>query len=585
MKNTNLNRMKGKLLRFFGIIAPLTLGGVGVGSLSSCSDFLDILPMNDVVLENYWKEKADVTSAVEGCYEAMASNDARIRMSGWGELRSDNLTEGSGLNDNNIREILKENLMQTNSLCDWSSVYSIINRCNIVCHYAPEVQKIDPNYTYEEMKATIAEMSAIRAYCYFTLIRTFRDVPYSTTATIDDGQTFVLPATPFNDVLDSLIVSLEAVKDDALRRSSQEEVWGGSISEPKENVCYVTRWFIYSLLADLYLWKGDWDNVIKNCDVVISYKKQIYDELLKKYGTINDIGLFHGVPLILEAAKGSATVGNAYNQIFGEGSSFESIFEIYFSGQQLASNRVCAHENGWAYTYYGNRSNEVGYLRAPKFLMDEFENKKNPVFTSTSDCRAYENFNKSGQMFGIAKYVRERASFKLSDAPSITLGTSDYRSQRNANWIIYRMTDIMLMKAEALIMRGSADWPAAFDLINDVYKRANNLSPDVAGGLTYATYSTSQDKMEELLFLERHREFVFEGKRWFDLVRMARRDGNTKRLINNALRKYETDLNVIKVKLADPNYIYYPYTKKELKANPLLKQNPAYLKGEESTLN
>jgi hypothetical protein len=306
--------------------------------------------------------------------------------------------------------------------------------------------------------------------------------------------------------------------------------------------------------------------------------------LLKKYGTINDIGLFNGVPLILEAAKGSATVGNAYNQIFGEGSSFESIFEIYFSGQQLASNRVCAHENGWAYTYYGNRSNEVGYLRAPKFLMDEFENKKNPVFTSTSDCRAYENFNKSGQTFSIAKYVRERASFKLSDAPSITLGTNDYRSQRNANWIIYRMTDVMLMKAEALIMRGSADWPAAFELINDVYKRANGISPETSGGLVLTDWNTSKEKMEEILFLERHREFMFEGKRWFDLVRMARRDGNTRRLINNAIRKYETDVNVITVKLSDPNYIYYPYTKKELKANPLLKQNPAYLKGEEGIL-
>ena len=36
---------------------------LSVGSLlfTGCSDFLDIKPMNTTVLENYWKEKADVT--------------------------------------------------------------------------------------------------------------------------------------------------------------------------------------------------------------------------------------------------------------------------------------------------------------------------------------------------------------------------------------------------------------------------------------------------------------------------------------------------------------------------------------------
>ena len=34
--------------------------------LSGCSDFLDILPTNEVVLENFWTEKADVTSVLNG---------------------------------------------------------------------------------------------------------------------------------------------------------------------------------------------------------------------------------------------------------------------------------------------------------------------------------------------------------------------------------------------------------------------------------------------------------------------------------------------------------------------------------------
>ena len=160
------------------------------------------------------------------------------------------------------------------------------------------------------------------------------------------------------------------------------------------------------------------------------------------------------------------------------------------------------------------------------------------------------------------------------------------RSTANANWVFYRMSDVMLMKAEALIQRNEADWPEAFKLINNVYKRANNIDPETTtGSLTYETYSTSKEKMEELLFAERHREFLFEGKRWFDLVRMSRRDGKTDRLVSSAIRKQKYDINVIKIKLTDPNYIYFPYAKSELKVNPLLKQNPAFDKGEEGNLN
>ena len=50
--------------------------GVGLAfSLNSCSDFLDIYPMNEIVLENYWQEEADVENAVVGCYSTMLGAD------------------------------------------------------------------------------------------------------------------------------------------------------------------------------------------------------------------------------------------------------------------------------------------------------------------------------------------------------------------------------------------------------------------------------------------------------------------------------------------------------------------------------
>ena len=548
---------------------------VGTVMTAGCSDFLDIKPMNSTVLENYWKEKADVTGAVNGCYEALASEDVIKRFGIWGELRAENMMPGTNV-PNYLNELLKENLLQTNEICNWSNIYNVINRCNIVIHYAPEVEIIDPNYTNSELKATIAEMKMLRALCYFYLIRAFRDVPYVTEPSIDDNQNFVVPATKFEDVLDSLITDLEVVKDDAQRRYSLEKVRNKRIYVPAENNSRVTRWAIYALLADLYLWKGDWDNTIRCCDVVLNYKKQQYDELLQM-DQITDMELYDGVPMILEAVKGQQTVGNAYTAIFGEGNSFESLFELYYNGST-------GQENKWVNGYYGNSSNSIGTLRASDCLMDGFLTDQNQIWLSQKDCRAYESLESEGTSYAIAKYTRQSASFSLQRLGIVTVAGS-LRSSANANWIFYRLSDVMLMKAEALIERGEADWPEAFKLINNVYKRANNILPDATtDALVYENYSTSKEKMEDLLFAERHREFLFEGKRWFDLVRMARRDGKTERLVSCAIRKYRQDVNVIKIKLTDPNYIYFPYAKSELKANPLLKQNPAFDKGEDGSL-
>ena len=542
---------------------------VGSVFLTGCSDFLEIKPMDKTVLEDYWKEKADVTATVNGAYEALASSDVINRLGVWGELRSDNVIAGTST-PNNINELLNENVLQTNQICEWSSVYRVINRCNIVCHYAPDVEQIDPNYTYNEMKATIAEMKALRALCYFYLIRTFRDVPYTTEPSIDDDQNYVIPASKFEDILDNLISDLEEIKEDAQLRFDLEKVRNKAIDVPIKNNSRITRNAIYALLADLYLWKGDWDNVIKYCDKVIDYKKQQFDELSKK-DQINDVALFDGIPMIMEAAKGSKDCGKAYTSIFGQGNSFESIFEIYYGNTGLS--------NGWVSSYYGRGGTPIGYLKPAEFLMRGFTKNENQVWLSNEDCRAHEDIRAEGSSYAITKYVYQSTDFNMQSPSSVTLN-DNRRSSGTANWIIYRLSDILLMKAEALIQRGEADYQEAFNLINIVYKRANNVSPEAAG-LSYDTY---KDKMEDLLFEERHREFIFEGKRWYDLVRISRRKGNTDYLTSCVVRKYTHDINVIKIKLADPNYIYFPYAKSELKVNPLLEQNPAFNKGEEGLL-
>lgn len=558
-----------------GILSVIALGGASAGLLSSCSDFLDITPLNKVVLENFWTQKSEVNAVLMGCYESLESEESIIRMGVWGEMRSENILQGASIG-NEYNEILNENILPTNSLTKWNVMYQTINRCNTVCHYAPMVQKKDPNYTVNELNANIAEASFIRDLCYFYLIRTFRDVPLSFEPTIDDTKEFQIPATPMNAALDSLIKDLESVKDYAVKRYVDDSKMSNAqaASQAYENSSRVTRVAIYALLADLNLWRGNYDETIKYCDLIIDFKKNQYKEKIAQIGDLTDMQEFAGIPLILEAPAGSVTCGNAYNEIFGTGNSFESIFELYFRNNQQVKNK-------YVNEFFGK--DRLGSISGLSRYCKDAATGNSDLFTK-NDCRVYATSEKSNSRYAITKYVNSNVSMDIknvTDEKSLKLTTSRGNAEY-ANWIIYRLTDVMLMKAEACILKGEAEYETAFTLINAVNKRAHNYTTSAAKDtLVFDDYRTSQEKMEQLLLDERNRELMFEGKRWYDLVRIAVRDGNNQRLVSEATKKYQDKVNALKIKLADPNIIFFPYNKDELKVNPFLKQNSAYGNTEE----
>ena len=558
-----------------GVLSVIALGGASAGLLSSCSDFLDITPLNKVVLENFWTQKSEVNAVLMGCYESLESEESIIRMGVWGEMRSENILQGASIG-NEYNEILNENILPTNSLTKWNVMYQTINRCNTVCHYAPMVQKKDPNYTVNELNANIAEASFIRDLCYFYLIRTFRDVPMSFEPTIDDTKEFQIPATPMNAALDTLIKDLESVKDYAVKRYVDDSKMSNAqaASQAYENSSRVTRVAIYALLADLNLWRGNYDETIKYCDLIIDFKKNQYKEKIAQIGDLTDMQEFAGIPLILEAPAGSVTCGNAYNEIFGTGNSFESIFELYFRNNQQVKNK-------YVNEFFGK--DRLGSISGLSRYCKDAATGNSDLFTK-NDCRVYATSEKSNSRYAITKYVNSSVSMDIknvTDEKSLKLSTSRGNAEY-ANWIIYRLTDVMLMKAEACILKGEAEYETAFTLINAVNKRAHNYTTSAAKDtLVFDDYRTSQEKMEQLLLDERNRELMFEGKRWYDLVRIAVRDGNNQRLVSEATKKYQDKVNALKIKLADPNIIFFPYNKEELKVNPFLKQNSAYGNTEE----
>ncbi len=550
-------------------------------SFASCSDFLEVKPQNVTVENEFWNEKADVDQMMTGLYASLQDAGVVKRMMIWGEFRSDNVTSGNNIEkDASLQKIFKEDIDASNGYTTWTPFYYIINSANTLIEHAPAVAATDPAFSTSELNADIAEASAIRDLCYFYLIRTFRDVPYTTVAYADDNQVMNLPATKFDDVLDSLIIDLERVQGNAVKNYPSS-----SSTKALYQTGRITQDAIHAMLCDMYLWKKDYNKCIEYADMVIaSMCQRAKDKGFYNRLSADEEARVNGYPLISDVFT-NTVYGHAYNEIFGDGNSMESIFELtYMRDDNMPSN-------GAANDFYMFSKGDIvaGYA-APSTYVSGTEGQTNQVF-SKYDGRYYENMYNgkiSKGCFAVVNVDYSGGPEKVS-----TSHFSPYAENKSkANWIIYRLTDVMLMKAEALtaLMSDASELSdqdknymvQAFSLVNAVNKRSvcESVLKDTLQANDYAT----KEKIENLVMTERQRELMFEGKRWYDLVCRSRRDGNTDYLRQQTLMKFTSNTSAISGKLAKMDYIYWPYNVDELKVNGNLKQNPAFGSGVDSSI-
>ena len=572
-----------------------------LGGLTSCSDFLEIKSQSEIVLEDFWNEKADVDNIVAGCYSALQGDGVMRRMMVWGEFRSENVMAGQNINDDiNLENVLKESITAMNAYTTWDGFYNVINRCNTVIKYAPQVAQRDPGYTQSELQATIAEVSALRDLCFFYLIRTFRDVPYSTEAFTDDDQKMDLPATPFNAVLDSLIQDLEAVQGYAVERYPE--------TSPLYQTGRITQDAIHAMLCEMYLWKQDYDQCIRYADMVIDSKKKMYEEKRSQNVSFGLGGSsqsvintrMNGYPLVNSLSSGY--YGNTYNEVFVNGNSQETVFELLFdkteAGYTMPGNSAVG-------AFYGNASVDKGLVGPSTTVTEDIaKTSSRTIFADRNkkvDARLYENVNMNTE--SINKFASRGLQINATQPTNVSvsyMGKYPFAKINNVNhyynsssWVIYRLSDIMLLKAEALcqkMLEGSDEeinahnqplLAQAFSLVNAVNKRSV-CEATLVDTLVAGDYLTKA-QMEQLVLQERQRELMFEGKRWYDLVRRSLRDGNTQVLSSAAQTRDGVNGQFIQNFFQKMDAIFWPYNNDEIKVNRNLVQNPSFGSGENSS--
>lgn len=626
------------------IYTSLCLLGLAAVGTTSCEDWLTIYPQDRVVEEDFWEDKNDLEGVRYAAYKQMCSTVQKFAV--WGDLRSDSWEmnqnrHGDQGSWDTYNEIMQAQPDSSMSIFDWGGVYTTINFCNKVLQHGEEILEKDKQFTQGEWRQMKAEMVGLRALNYFYLIRAFKDVPYSTKVINKDVEVEYFGLTNQLDVLDSIIIDVESVKGQARNRFTSNNDTKGLI----------TNAALYAMLSDMYLWRASLhegrglmsDTVLLGKDSVIhtvegDYKKCIEyaDEAIATLYRNNlqgntsfgstvldkiDFGLANCELIKNEfdnVASGRPADLVAQREIFGDDvsggkNSEESIFELQFSSSDERKNDVVGHLYGYSNgTHFQVCEAALGAVYGGSINDD---NGRYDSRTWYSVCKSIVGNRDLGHYYC---FKHSRPYVSISDNADKEIIVKD-NSDSYRNWIIYRLTDVMLMKAEAYAaMGGKENNKLAQQIVNAIHRRSFcNLKEDVKIEEDVTTSSANNPKKGDavmpgsdyvkLVMNERQIELLAEGKRWFDLVRYAERNaggmdgtaderewtedkpiGNgyagVKKMVEGFMKNKYTNYTVQRNRLKNRYGLYCPIYYMEVKAaRGAIEQNPVWNKSKYDT--
>jgi starch-binding outer membrane protein, SusD/RagB family len=455
-----------------------------------------------------------------------------------GEMRGDWVKPGTGA-DKDLIELAEHRVTATNRYTNWRPYYDLINRANYLIKNVPRIPRDANNFSEFNANQYIGEAKFLRAWAYFHLVMDYDSVPLVLQVTDSINNVPLIPATSQQIILDSIEADLKFAYNATDFVIMVPNTFDAGLREsPEQSRLRATKGAVSVLQAEVYLWRNKYTEAIEACRAWQNTGKY---------------------PFILHSSAEWFNIFVLRDNLFNE-----QIFQVNFS--------FATRETSPLMKFTSNDPASGGeYMVAPSdnAIKTYNPNWPNSIGTSNTTDEIYRGFGTS--FAGSAPYYNRLNSapviWKYIGLGPVKAGTIDVPAnvrpayQSDARFHINRQGDVYLLWAEALNRLG--DKATAITRINSVRGRAGMPAPTV-------TTSSTTEQIEDYILRERGLELGFEGRRWYDLLRIARR-GRPQVLIDAVKRRAPVLLHAhLDNVLANPKNWYLPYNAEEKKLNPNL---------------
>ena len=521
-----------KLYKFLNIFIA---GSFIMFSLLSCKKQLDEVIPQDAISKQQALTDANATQTLYvGVYAQLrAFNGLLFNL---GEMRSDIWADGLFVEsaDGTSQQLSTHNISALNvPYSNWGNVsarianvdrsfnlYNLIYNINNVIDVLPKspVAEITRN-------KWLGEMYGIRAYIYYTMLKTWGPVPLTTEAV----QSINNAAETYKARTSQDSIMLQ-VKND-IEKSLQ--LFGSSNTFATGNRVFWNRVASLALKGDAYLWSG---THLGGGNADYTTALNALQEIKNMQGSALNLNTNYAD--IFDPTKKANNPEIIFALNYESGQATQTAFSIFFvNGVQASSYSFTPAPTPTVQSVYPyvNAANRVGMSQA---MIDR-------LTAGPADQRIANSFK---VMYSTAAPYSVRGIFLHKWVGTVS-GTSQVY---NNDYPIYRYADVLLLLAEAKTKLGQ---DPSFE-INQIRARAYGAAAPVF------TNSTIANNMNVILE-EYLNEFIGEGKRWWAL----RRAGDSY-VYANIRSTYLSPTTIAKLLL--------PISKEMLANDPLLTQTPGY---------
>lgn len=524
-----------KILSYTSLLLLLALG--------SCKKLVNEDPLSDGTLDQFYKTKYDAYAAVAGMYGALqqtmiGESQFNNRITFWGDARSDNMERQAQYSNNSTSEIHLNSLSPNNNFADWGPLYTVIGRANLNIAKIPEVNtfaKTAERLTDAEVNTYMAQSYAMRAVCYFYILRVWGDAPIRTAPFLDLNDNPMAPRDSKTKVKEQVIADLQKAYD-LTAKGATPSVW------------YIGEGAIAAMMADVYMWRSHDGQIVPDYNNAVTWIKNVFKAKAVTGKTYNATGT--GATGSGGAASDLETTANWKNIFTNPAASIETIWTIHWD----VTANGCPCMSG-----VSTAVNNTPMRTAVEVFNTWARSTTDVRGKQTIDALKTDNWDRVLKWYGPSGFTNATATYLTSAQAAAAVGTD-----KNVYVPLYRLADVFLLYAEALNKTG--DRANALKYLNLIHTRATLPAYTAAQLATEA-------QMEDAILDERRWELFAEGKRWFDLVRTD----HVIQLMDPIVKARQLAGGAAQTGWGtDKRRYLWPLHRNVLNANPNLKQNPPY---------